>query len=95
VPAPPGPDATAEELCAYYDKYDLVEQERAGHLKPVESKHRRELAESVVAYRKRAQVNVSLDQDQFVKLERLAKRKHLSIATLARCWVLERLSSER
>ena len=33
IPPPPGPDATLDELAAYFEKYDLQELEAAGFVR--------------------------------------------------------------
>jgi hypothetical protein len=88
-------NATMEEEAEYYDKYSMIDLLDAGYLKEVdEPLIREELKEAVANYRKRQQVNISLSAEQFSLLEKLATRRHLSPATLVRCWLLERLDNE-
>jgi hypothetical protein len=95
IPPPPGQDASWEEQSNYLDKYSFVEREKAGYLKPVnDDNFLDELAHSATAQKTREQVNISLEPDQFVQLKKIAKRKHLTPATLARAWLLDRLIDE-
>ena len=47
IPPPPGPDATLDELAAYFEKYDLKELEAAGFVRDLtedEEKYMEQLA---------------------------------------------------
>jgi hypothetical protein len=98
IPPPPGPETSWDEQADYEEKYSVVEQEEAGYLEEVkDKKFLADLAKSARAQRlreQREQVNISLESVQYAKLKKLAKRKHLSPSTLARCWLLERLTDE-
>ncbi len=98
IPPPPGPKVSWDEQADYMEKYSLVQQEKAGYLVEVtDKKFLDDLAKSARAQRlreQREQVNVSLEPAQYLKLRKMAKRMHLSPSTLARCWLLERLSKE-
>jgi predicted transcriptional regulator len=39
--------------------------------------------------------NVRLTDEQFNELQRLARKHHLPMSTMARSWLLERLDQER
>jgi hypothetical protein len=95
IPSPPSQDASWEEQSGYLDKYTFVEREKAGYLKPVkDDKFVDELARSATVQKTREQVNISLEPDQFVQLKKIAKLRHLTPATLARAWLLDRLTDE-
>ena len=52
VPPPPGPDATAEELVAYFEKYKLSELEAAGYVHDLTPQELKELEEIATGCRK-------------------------------------------
>ena len=95
IPSPPNQDTSWEEQSSYLDKYTFVEREKAGYLRPVnDEKFIDEVAHSATVQKTREQVNISLEPDQFVLLKKIARLKHLNPATLARAWLLDRLTEE-
>jgi len=95
-PIPPlADDASLEGEAEYYDKYSMVDLLKAGYLEDVDDPQVfEEMKEAAANYRKRQQVNISLNAEQFSLLEKLAKKRHLSPSTLVRSWLLERLENE-
>lgn len=97
VPPPPGPLTSWEAQSAYFDKHDFVSLEKAGHLSELTAADRKFLDQvrtSAWLQRKREQVNLTLNPQQFKRLEAVARRRHLAPSTLARAWLLERLDQE-
>lgn len=39
--------------------------------------------------------NLRLSEEQYVALEKMARRKHLPVSTMARAWLLDRLDVEQ
>lgn len=101
IPAPPGPDASSEEIDAYFTKYSWSQIEKAGHMHPLNdeemawvSEISEECRKRVEARQNRAQLNLALPVDQLDRFTKYAQKKHIPPSTLARAWLLERLDQE-
>jgi hypothetical protein len=101
IPPPPGPEATSEEIDAYFTKYSWTQIEKAGHLKPLNEEETAWVNEVSAEARKRiekrqnrAQLNLALPADQLARFTQYAQKKHIPPSTLARAWLLERLDAE-
>lgn len=101
IPPPPGPEATSEEIDAYFSKYSWAQIEKAGHLRPLNEEETAwvnevsaEARKRIEARQNRAQLNLALPADQLARFTQYAQKKHIPPSTLARAWLLERLDQE-
>lgn len=101
VPPPPGPDASSEEIDAYFTKYSWSQIEKAGHMHRLTDEEMawvneisEECRKRVDARQSRTQLNLALPADQLARFTEYAQKKHIPPSTLARSWLLERLDQE-
>lgn len=101
IPPPPGPEASPEELSAYFEKYGLEELESAGYVEDLSPAERQEMdrlsAECQGRLTERAarkQLNLAMSAEQLERFTRYANKKHIPPSTLAKAWILERLDQE-
>jgi hypothetical protein len=95
IPPPPGAEAGYDEIIAYCSKYSLDELEKAGYAREVP----RELEEEVTAsaaYQMlcRDGLHLKLPRKDYELLSRLAARKAIAVATLAKRWIGQGLEQE-
>ena len=100
VPEPPSENATNDELAAYYEKYSPEALIEAGHMEVLsESDTRvlqhREAAKSLRGKRKRAQLNIVLNEAELSELDEYAKAIHIPVSTIAKSWILRALKIEK
>ena len=101
IPPPPGPEASSEQIDAYFTKYSWSQIEKAGHMKPLTAEETawvneisEECRKRVESRQNRAQLNLALPADQLARFTEYAQKKHIPPSTLARSWLLERLEQE-
>ncbi len=102
IPPPPGAKASAKELAAYFEKYDLQQLEAAGYVQDLTPKEQKEMEELSnyckmrLTARKnaRTQLNLAMSADQLDRFTHHANKKHIPPSTLAKAWILERLDQE-
>lgn len=101
VPPPPGPNASCDEIDAYFSKYSWAQIEKAGHMRPLTQEETAWVGEvsaearrRIEARQNRAQLNLALPVDQLARFTQYAQKKHIPPSTLARAWLLERLDQE-
>ena len=100
IPKPPGDDASAEVVAAYYEKYSPQELVEAGYFKALPKDdpgkiRRRALAEATLSKRKRAQLNIVLNEEELAELNAYAKAIHIPVSTIAKSWILRALKVEK
>lgn len=99
IPEPPDANASPEELAAYYEQYSPQELIEAGYMKVLPkddpgTARRRELAKSALK-KKRAQLNIVLDEKERAELEAYARAVHIPVSTIAKSWILRALNLEK
>lgn len=101
IPPPPGPDASCDEIDAYFSKYSWAQIEKAGHMRALTEEETTwvgqvsaEARKRIEARQNRAQLNLALPADQLARFTQYAQKKHIPASTLARAWILERLDQE-
>lgn len=101
IPPPPGAEASADELSAYFEKYGLEELESAGYVSELTMAEEKEMdllsaeCQARINVRKsRVQLNLAMSKEQLDRFTRYANKKHIPPSTLAKAWILERLDQE-
>lgn len=93
IPAPPGADATPEELAAYFEKYDLDELEAAGYMTEVLPGDP-DYPEFREKHSPMWQLNLTFTSKEMIQLQKYIKKIHTSLETLAKQWIIERYQVE-
>jgi hypothetical protein len=102
IPPPPGPEASADELAAYVEKYGLDELEAAGYIQDLTEDEKKDMDDLAVYTRSRVearktartQLNLALSAEQLSRFTQYAQKRHIPPSTLAKSWLLERLDQE-
>lgn len=101
IPSPPGLEASAEELSAYFEKYGLEELESVGYVSELTNAEQEEMdllsaecQSRINARKSRVQLNLAMSKEQLERFTRYANKKHIPPSTLAKAWILERLDQE-
>ncbi len=95
IPAPPGPDASYDEIIAYHSKYTLDELEKAGYATEPPPGELEDLETSATYELLREYgVRLKLSRKEAEQLARLAASKQITAERLVERWTKERLRQE-
>src|ERR1700733_205987 len=83
IPAPPGPEASCEEIDEYFSTYSMEDLDRAELTRPLKTaetawvnKITKAAKENIEARQGRSQLNLALPTEQLLRFTQYANKKH-------------------